>query len=456
MHSIQTIITMNHQVKSILVLLLALLTLIAGPLLGQEKISLEAAIEMGLSNHISSHEGSAQVEISEINRRVSRSRLLPELAAKADLINYFQIPVQAFPAELVSDDPNVEPGTQIPLRVGANYQMEYGLTLNWALIDLQKWHSLRAESLREQLSTEAYKDEQAILAKNIANAWFQAAIALRQEEFFAELASTYDTLTDLAAHRFEQGYLEQSEYNRARSAGLIVQKSQYNSSIEAQNALLQLRFWLGTDPGTVYSPDFDFEAMLPQLQESYDATQHPAYAKVLEERNVRKVERRTQLDQYLPTLNLQGSYTRVSFSNEFNFFGSSSDWFNVGWIGLNLRWTLFNGLRVQQQHKLSQIRLNLAERKVQEFAREQEIEYRKAAQAVRSAYEAADLMEHNLALMQENHSIAEFKFGKGLISATELKESQRELLEAHQQYLSTLLSYYQYLNQLHYLEGSAQ
>ena len=168
---------------------------------------------------------------------------------------------------------------------------------------------------------------------------------------------------------------------------------------------------------------------------TYDSRKEYQYlnlAKKLNEFNVR----RYQLS-YLPSLSLNGAYTKNAQRNEFNFFGKG-DWFTTAYIGINLSIPIFNGFSKDAKLKRSRIELDQTENQLINLRNSIDQEIASAKLNFNASVLTLDYQKKNMVLAESvyNQTKKKFEFGTG--SNTEISAAQTDLQTAQANYINAL------------------
>jgi outer membrane protein TolC len=140
---------------------------------------------------------------------------------------------------------------------------------------------------------------------------------------------------------------------------------------------------------------------------------------------------------YLPTANLNSSWSKQAFRSEFDFFGKG-DWYTVWSIGLTINVPIFDGFA-----KAS----NLAKARLQQEQTNNQLDYLKISidndvQQARNSYASSivtlESQRKNMDLAQQVYDQSQKKYENGLGSTTDITTAQTDLVTAQTNYVSAI------------------
>jgi outer membrane protein TolC len=304
------------------------------------------------------------------------------------------------------------------------------------------------------MSEDEMQSAEALLAKNIAQAYYNTALQRKQVAFDRQNLNNYDSLYQIAQVRYEEGLIEQIDVNRVKSTFLAVQDAFQRSQTQYENSVLQLKFWMGMPlQENLQIEDLHLSSPLYQSEASFDLQHHPEYEIYQQRRLLATSQMQQSKLNFLPTVSLYASYSRQSFSNSFALFDSSVDWFGIGLVGGKITLPLFQRTHNFRNVNLARLAVEKAENAFQQFQLDQQTKYLEQENNLTQHIESIQLKEENLQLAEENQEIATYKFSQGAYSSIDLKDVQQETLDAQRQYLQAYADYYTTLAELNYLIG---
>jgi outer membrane protein TolC len=104
---------------------------------------------------------------ASIDKKSAWIQLVPEVEFAAGLDYYWQIPIQAFPAELLGG----EAGTFIAVPTGTPRMGNYAVQARMKLVDAQVWQNIKLSALRQQAAQNEFQSLQRLLFRNVSMAF---------------------------------------------------------------------------------------------------------------------------------------------------------------------------------------------------------------------------------------------------------------------------------------------
>jgi outer membrane protein TolC len=140
----------------------------------------------------------------------------------------------------------------------------------------------------------------------------------------------------------------------------------------------------------------------------------------------------------LPTLSLNAYYNRNAQRNEFNFFKSGENWFNISAVTLNLNIPIFSGFSANSRIQKARLSLqqSLNQREAMKISIDSEIST--ARNNYTSALANLDFQKKNMELAESVFLQTRKKFEAGTGSQTEINAAQTDLKSAQTNYINAL------------------
>lgn len=310
-------------------------------------------------------------------------------------------------------------------------------TLSWTLFDGLSMFARRDQlaGLEEEsrLSLRLQMEE---TVETVISAYYSVWVQEETIRALDELLRVDSIRLFLSQTRLESGSGARPEYLQAaieRNTHLA-QKTDLILALEASRENLNLLMGLESSFSFVTTDSLQLLS-LPEdtLQEEQRRNWLPLRLALQQEQNTR-FEQKALRGARLPSLALDGGYNYNRTINEAGFLLRNQ---NQGpGLGLTLRWNLFNGFSTSRQIQLSELGLQLAQRRIEEEQRLQRQAERQALREYRMRKEQALLGAESFTLSEENLSISVERFRAGLSTVLELQEAQRSYRDAAARFAS--------------------
>jgi outer membrane protein len=379
-------------------------------------------------------------------RKAATAQLFPEITIKGTVDNYWKIPVQVFPGELV----NQPAGTFVPVRMGTPWMGSYGADAELPLLDVPTWQRIKLARLQQQAAQGEYNALLQMLLKNVRMAYYSV---LQQQEYTnvtRQLYENYQHIHALITLQLNKGLTDKIAFNQ--SASLLKNREVENgkAATALQQSYLDLKFWMGfplKDPLSL-APAGELPALVvtgftPQQLPGYEAA---ALKVKVAQQNYRSV--RAEL---YPTLHIKGTWEQLGFGDKTDFI-TRSPWFTVGFVGLQLRLPLSLS-RITYQPRSEKARWQAADLQFKKYTNEQEKKYQDEKLLLEQASRNIQLQQENIRFSKENEQLSTLKINKGIIDMIQLKEVQQDLYEAQEALNKARMEFYRHYTEINYLQN---
>ncbi|TWF35263.1 outer membrane protein TolC [Chitinophaga polysaccharea] len=379
------------------------------------------------------------------DRKAAAAALLPDITITAAVNNYWKIPVQVFPGELVGRPP----GTFVPVRMGTPWMGNYGAEASLLLVDVKTWQNIRLAKLQQQAANSEYHSLQRLLRKNVRMAYYSAQL---QQDYLAvtqQLYSNYQQIHDLVLLQFNKGLTDKIAFNQSAALLKNRQLAVQQATASLQEAWLDLKFWMGFPPDSLLHTQ-SADPLPPLDIPNYNATQLPDYeAEQLKVSIAAQQYRHIQASLY-PSLHLKGSYQQLGFGDQINFV-TRSPWFTVGFAGVELRFPL-SWSNISAKPRSMKAQWQASSSRFKQYEAAQEKKYRQEKLLLEKAAGDIQVLKENIALAQENETLSRQKINKGIIDMIQLKEIQQDLYDAEVKLNDARTDFFKHYTELNYLQ----
>lgn len=380
------------------------------------------------------------------DNKAAKSRLAPEITVKAGVDNYWKIPVQIFPGELVGQPS----GTFVPVRMGTPWMGNYGAEADLPLVDVQAWQDIKLARLQLQAGQSEYHALQLSLLKNVRMAFYNVQ---QQQEYVTVTAKLYDNyrhIHELIALQFDKGFTDKIAYNQS-AVLLKTREETYNKAkMSLQEACLDLQFWMGAPLGNNFEivpvsemPPLEIAGFNPDLLP--DRSTEQLKVQVAQQRY------RAATAANYPTLHARGSYQQLGFGDQLNFI-THSPWYTVGFAGIQLRLPL-TPANLWHKPRSQKAQWEAASIQFKHYEAEQQKKYLQEKMQLEQASRDIQLHRENIQLAEENETLSTQKIDKGIIDMIQLKEIQKDLYDAQEKLNEARIDFFKHYTELNYLQN---
>ena len=404
----------------------------------QHAFSLQQALDYAKQHNVQVKNALLDIKLQQqVNREVT-GRAYPQLSASGSLVYNAKLPVSLVPAEFFGG----QPGTFEKLAFGVKWGATGGVSLNQILFDGQVFVGLQARETLIKFSEKQAEITEETIRANIAKIYYQLVAGKIQTGLIDANIELLKKLQHDTKVMYENGFAEQLDIDKisVQLANLHTEKE--SALTQIQNGFLGLKVLMGmpVKDSLILTDEITDDNIKEGILDTggFDYTQR---------RDFQYADLGIKLGEYdlkryklakLPTLSLNGYYNKNAQRNEFDFFKSHRDWFDISAFTLQLQIPIFTGFsanaRIAQANLSLQKSINL--REALKISIDSEIET--ARNTFTTAIATLDYQKKNMALAQTVFDQTKKKFEIGTGSNTEITQAQTDLKAAQTNYLTAL------------------
>jgi len=416
---------------------------LANTALAQEQKTVHAfsivdAVSYAQKNNIQVKNSLLDIDIQIQTNREIASAALPTINSSLGGTNFLTIPTSLLPGQIFGG----LAGTFIPVQFGTKFNANYGVNFNQILFDGQVFIALqaRATSLDWKKKNAALTEEN--IKANIYKIYYQLSASKTQLNILDANIERLQKLANDAAIMYKNGFAEKLDVDKVNVQlnNLQTEKLKANNSVSI--GFMGLKMLMGmpvkdslilTDVinETNLSTDVLFEDNFEySIRKDF---QYLTTIKKLSEFNIK----RYQLS-FLPTITMNGAYTKNAQRTKFDFFDKKGSWFETALIGLNLNFPLFNGgARVAKVNK-AKLELQQVDNQMTALKKNIDNELSQAKLNYMSSVATVNFQKKNMQLAENVYSQTKKKFEAGAGSNTEISAAQADLVAAQNNFMNAL------------------
>ncbi|MDB4269991.1 TolC family protein [Flavobacteriaceae bacterium] len=433
-----------------------LINLVIYPLLGQQTISKEEALEIALEKNFGIQVSKNNLEISKNNSSLLNSGFLPTISLNGGSNFTSSNSEIAFPGQVLEDGsprPNLNLDDQESQRfnggVNLNYTLFDGLGRKFTYKRLKEQYALSELQLRETIEFTIIQ---------LYSVYFNVAQLTESKSIFKQALEVSKERESRAESAFKYGQTN-------KLAVLNAQVDVTNDSIsvleitqQLDNAKRDLNLLLSQSMENKYSVstqvDFVSEIQIEALLENA-AAYNVSLLKQKQNTQINSYDVKVSQSGYLPSIGLEGSYGwNLNQSPASAFFpGTNNNTYSMS-FGANLSWNLFDGGRSITRVKNAKIAVENQKILTDEIQLTFERDLSNALQSYKNAKMIYSIQEKQVETGSYNFERSQAQYNLGSITAIEFRQAQINLRNAQNQW--TLAKYQAKLAELRLLQLSGQ
>ncbi|MFM6994288.1 MAG: TolC family protein [Sediminibacterium sp.] len=427
--------------KKIIVIVTALFATIAQ---AQEQktvhaFSLADAVNYAQKNNVQVKNALLDIDIQTQTNREIAAAALPTINSSLSGTNFLTIPTSLLPGQIFGG----AAGTFIPVQFGTKYNSTYGANFNQLLFDGQVFIALqaRATSLDWKKKNAALTEEN--IKANIYKIYYQLSASKTQLNILDANIERLQKLANDAAAMYKNGFAEKLDVDKVNVQlnNLQTEKLKANNSVTIGFMGLKMLMGMPIKDSLVLTDIINESSLSTEVLFEDDFQygvrkdfQYLTTVKKMSQFNVK----RYQLS-YLPTISINGSYTKNAQRTKFDFFDNNNgNWFKTSLIGLNINLPIFNGLSTVAKIKRAKLELEQVDNQLSAMKNNIDNEISQAKLNYMSSVATVNFQKKNMQLAENVYSQTKKKFEAGTGSNTEISAAQADLVAAQNNFMNAL------------------
>lgn len=373
----------------------------------------------------------------QLNKEVT-GMAYPQISGSGSMTYNAKLPVSLVPAEFFGG----QPGEFEKLAFGVKWGATYGVNANQLLFDGQVFTGLQARKTLIDFQQKNVEITEEGIKANVYKIYYQLVVSKTQIEFIDSNMSLLHKLLHDTKIMYDNGFAEKLDINKSTVQLANLQTEKTNVLTQVANGYLGLKILLGMPmaDSLVLIDEINDEVIKQDVLAAgiFDYNQRKEYQYV--QLGIKSGEYNVQRYKLskVPTLSLNGYYNKNAQRNEFNFFKSGEDWFDIAAITLNLNIPIFNGFATNA--KIAQARIDVQKAKNQAESMKLLIdnEIQTARNNYVNAINSMDYQKQNMALAEEVYQQTKKKYEVGTGSQLEINTAQNDLKMAQTNYINAM------------------
>jgi len=444
---------MNGRRKHLLHLLIGTICIALSGIAAAQSQPLEMkdAIQLALSNNHSLRADSLDMLITAFKNRETAGKFLPQVNLNSKMDYTPAIAKQMVPGGMVGQ-PSKE---LVPVKFGTTYGMGSGIEVSQTIYRKDLSIQIQASGLNTEISKTRYRLSKEDLVYNVAYAYYGLQSRAESIRNITVDYLSMNEILSIAKAQYEAGTIKRIDYESLQ-INVANKKSQLNQQITDYNERLDyFKYLLGLPLNTPLaindsitslnihiSREGNTLANREDLRLSYQMMQ----SKEMEMKSIRAEK--------LPVLSSSFKY---NYQSNFNSAGNAFDnnyWYKYSNVGLSMSLPIFDGNRRKS-------RLGAAQTQLQQMRWQTEQQEQEAQTQVKSSWDKLDNNQHQFDINKENLTLAIKLFNsrkalytEGVTTLAELLDAQRELTDARDHYIQSLINVQSGILEVHKANGT--
>lgn len=416
-------------------LLLAVFLCLSSVLIhAQEKITLDEAINIALSESNTIKIADMTIEKTGYAQKGAYSALYPNVSASGNYQRTLKKQVMV-----------MEMGGQaMSIEVGTNNNVTAGVTAAMPLVNAQLWQSLKLSALDVELAVEQARSSKISLVSQVKQAFYAVLLAKEAYDVYKEVYDNAQKNFEDIEKKYNVGKASEFEYLRAKVNVNNSEPEVYSAENAVVLAIWQLKAIMGIDLAT----ELDVEGKLSDYTEELIASTLSANDTVSFENNTNLLQLRLQDEmlshtikmtkfQYIPTLSASFAYNYMAMGNSFDM-----NWNPYSVVALSLNIPIFDGFSKRNNIRQYQKTQDILRLSIEDTERNLNIALENYRDKMNTSVKRYTAAESTLEMAQKSYNISEKMYELGKATLVELNDAQLALTQAQ---LTMSQAIYQYM-----------
>ncbi len=404
--------------------LLLLIALLSGSIFlnAQEKITLDEAIEIALSESNTIKIADMTIEKTGYAKKGAYSALYPNISATGNYQRTLKKQVMVMDMGM---------GEPLEIEVGTDNNVSAGITAAMPLVNAQLWQSLKLSALDVELAIEQARSSKISLVSQVKQSFYAVLLAKEAYNVYKEVYDNAQKNFEDTEKKYKVGKASEFEYLRAKVNVNNAEPEVFNAENSVVLAIWQLKAIMGIDLNT----NIDIEGRLADYEDvvlssmlvsdsiSFENNTNLLQLKLQDEMLSRTIK--MSKFQYIPTLSAQFAYNYNAMGNTFDM-----NWNPYSVVALSLNIPIFDGFSKRnniRQYKKTQdiLRLN-----IEDTERNLNIALENYKNQMNTSVKRYTAAEATLEMAQKSYDISEKMYELGKATLVELNDAQLALTQA--------------------------
>ena len=403
----------------------------------QTKLSLKECIDYGLKNN-------GNVRIAKLNERVAEqqtrealSYYLPQVAATGTLDDNIKLQSTVIPAGAfgATEDRRIT--------LGSKYASVVSAQADQVVFDQALLTGLKANKpnlANAELSSQKTKEN---IIYNVANNYYQVFVITQQIELLKDNLDKTRQILGTLQLQLDNGVIKKVDYDRTKVSLNNIQSQLTLAESNLTYAQNELKYQMGMPMSEQIELTDNLLNKPFQLYEpgNFDPSNLTDFKVQKINMQLQGIEKDRVRAGYLPKVSIYGRYGFQALGN--NLGDSWGNRFSYGAVGLRLNIPIFDSFRRDAQYKQADLKLMTQNEQLKLNIQNYELQNNNATTQLQKAKLNLANDDANVNLAKEVYDVTTLQYREGTIPLSDLLNAELSYKEAQNNYINSMLSYYQ-------------
>jgi outer membrane protein TolC len=399
------------------------------------ELSLDQVRHLAMENNVTIRNAGLSLDKSYYQRRELQGNLYPKIDGFSTFSYYYAIPKMIVPGEIFG-----QPG-MIPVQIGTTYDWSTGFRASQVLYNKSYYTSLKLARQMELLAGLSLQQQKEAIAYQVSQIYFLCKNTEKQIEMLTLNLQRHEKLADITWQQSNQGIVLKIDHSR-----VLVYINNICTQIENLELLYQHQTgWLKYLSGIDLSRKLILtDSLRPEILTSSalppDYSNHSAIRYLDKQIEITRLSKASQSQEILPSLSGFAQFYYQGQQNEFDFLRRMNQkFFRVGYLGISLNVSLFNGFSHQARLRQNDLDLQQLQNTRADTWNGLAKAYEEALSQYKNSISAIERQINNIRVAEEVVSASLLGYEQQVTSLSDVILAEASLTEARLSYYNALL-----------------
>lgn len=404
----------------------------------KQEYSLKDAIDFALKNN----NGTKNARLDYLSTKKRALEVitigLPTINANVDYQNFFQLPVQLIPGELVG-----APGKSIELKFGKPQNLKFGVDASQLIFDARYFVGLKARKEMVFASEKAVDKSEIDTRKQVYTAYYAALVAEESYKLIQGNLSTLEKLLSETKALYKEGFAEELDVQRMQLSIATLKSAIKDVQNKSVNAKDNLKFVMGVSQDADITLTENLDALIAQAAPmdnfAFDSKNRIEYTLLNTQKNLLGYDIKQKQAGYYPAMYFFFNYGVNAQRDKFDFWNNGK-WFRQGIWGVTLKipvFDSFNRYAIVQQAKIKQVQ---AMNDLENFKQASKLQATVARNNYATAIDQLKDQKQNLELAKKIQNKSMIMFKEGVGSSLALAQADADVVNTQLAYIQAVFN----------------
>ena len=403
-------------------------------------LTLDQAIEYGLSNNFSVKNANREIEKAQKDRWSTIAIGLPQIYAEVNYQNFLEMPVSLVPAEFFGG----KSGEFAEISFGTKQRVIGSVRMDQIIFDGSYIVGLEASKIFLKISENIYEKTKLETKKIIVKNYAAALLADENIKLLKKNKERLEENVSEIHQLFKNGFEEEESVEQIQLtlANINTQLKYAVNLSKIIHEMLKFNLGIPVEQEVILSSQISEivdesnlifgNLNIPTISNNIDI--RIAENNLLSESLLYKYEK----SKFLPSIKafINGAYT--GNNEKFDFIKNNQKWFGSSLFGLSLDIPLFSSFSKKVNSQKAKINMQQAETKLNETQYRIRMEIETALNEYQLAIENYFTEKENLGLAERIENKNQVKYFEGIVGSFELRQAQLQLYNSQSKYLRSI------------------